>query len=63
MCVTRTEIGEAALCKSESNACMDPPPRAEDGIRVLVDRLSPRGIREKGQAGVDLWAKELALFG
>ncbi len=35
------------------------PPRAEDGIRVLVDRLWPRGLR-KEQARVDLWAKELA---
>lgn len=34
-------------------------PSAEDGMRVLVDRLWPRGLaREK--ARVDLWLKELA---
>ena len=34
-------------------------PAAEDGMRVLVDRLWPRGLaREK--AGIDLWLKELA---
>jgi len=31
----------------------------EDGLRVLVDRLWPRGIR-KTDAHVDLWLKELA---
>jgi uncharacterized protein YeaO (DUF488 family) len=35
------------------------PPSAEDGTRVLVDRLWPRGLnREK--ARVDVWARELA---
>lgn len=35
------------------------PPGSEDGRRVLVDRLWPRGIsREKAQ--VDEWIKELA---
>ena len=34
-------------------------PKAEDGYRVLVDRLWPRGVsREK--AKLDLWCKELA---
>ena len=34
-------------------------PSEEDGIRVLVDRLWPRGLaREK--AHIDLWLKELA---
>ena len=34
-------------------------PSAEDGMRVLVDRLWPRGLaREK--ARIDLWLKELA---
>ena len=32
---------------------------AEDGLRVLVDRLWPRGI-SKEQARIDLWLKELA---
>lgn len=31
----------------------------DDGARVLVDRLWPRGVR-KDAAGVDWWAKELA---
>ena len=35
------------------------PPDAEDGIRVLVDRLWPRGVQKDG-AHVDFWAKELA---
>jgi uncharacterized protein YeaO (DUF488 family) len=35
------------------------PPSAEDGYRVLVDRLWPRGLkREKAQ--IDLWLKEIA---
>lgn len=31
----------------------------EDGYRVLVDRLWPRGVT-KAVAGVDLWLKEIA---
>jgi len=31
----------------------------EDGLRVLVDRLWPRGVK-KERASVDVWAKELA---
>ncbi len=31
----------------------------EDGIRILVDRIWPRGLR-KEQARVDLWLKEVA---
>jgi len=35
------------------------PYEAEDGCRILVDRLWPRGIsREKGR--IDLWAKQIA---
>lgn len=30
-----------------------------DGVRVLIDRLWPRGLR-KDEAGVDLWLKEAA---
>jgi len=34
-------------------------PDAEDGVRILVDRLWPRGMsREK--AHIDLWLKEIA---
>lgn len=35
----------------------DPGP--DDGIRLLVDRLWPRGV-SKEAAQIDLWAKELA---
>jgi uncharacterized protein YeaO (DUF488 family) len=35
------------------------PPSSKDGIRILVDRLWPRGLR-KDAAALDLWAKELA---
>jgi len=35
------------------------PPDNEDGVRVLVDRLWPRGLsRERAQ--IDLWLKEIA---
>ena len=34
-------------------------PDNEDGFRILVDRLWPRGIK-KETAGIDLWAKEIA---
>lgn len=32
---------------------------AEDGVRVLVERLWPRGLT-KERAGVDVWLKEIA---
>jgi len=35
------------------------PPAADDGYRVLVDRLWPRGMT-KETAALDLWAKDLA---
>jgi uncharacterized protein YeaO (DUF488 family) len=34
-------------------------PTADDGTRVLVDRLWPRGVK-KADAAIDYWAKELA---
>ena len=35
------------------------PPNDGDGVRVLVDRLWPRGLsREKAQ--IELWLKEIA---
>ncbi len=34
-------------------------PAAEDGTRVLVDRLWPRGLK-KTDAAIDHWAKDLA---
>jgi uncharacterized protein YeaO (DUF488 family) len=35
------------------------PPRRDDGMRILVDRLWPRGLR-KADAAVDLWMREVA---
>jgi uncharacterized protein YeaO (DUF488 family) len=35
------------------------PPAPEDGTRVLVDRLWPRGV-SKDDARIDWWARELA---
>jgi uncharacterized protein YeaO (DUF488 family) len=35
------------------------PPARGDGLRVLVDRLWPRGLT-KERAGVDLWLKEIS---
>ena len=35
------------------------PPVAEDGTRILVDRLWPRGV-SKAHAALDHWMKELA---
>ena len=34
-------------------------PEKEDGMRILVDRLWPRGLT-KEKAHVDLWLKEIA---
>jgi uncharacterized protein YeaO (DUF488 family) len=34
-------------------------PSAKDGIRILVDRLWPRGLT-KERAAVDLWLKDVA---
>lgn len=35
------------------------PAEANDGTRVLIDRLWPRGV-SKDHAAIDLWLKELA---
>jgi uncharacterized protein YeaO (DUF488 family) len=35
------------------------PPEAGDGMRILVDRLWPRGV-EKAKAAIDIWAKDIA---
>ena len=34
-------------------------PTADDGYRILVDRLWPRGV-SKSEAAIDLWFKEIA---
>ena len=33
--------------------------RSDDGTRILIDRLWPRGVR-KVDAAIDLWAKDIA---
>ncbi len=35
------------------------PPASDDGTRILIDRLWPRGIR-KAAAAIDEWMKEIA---
>jgi uncharacterized protein YeaO (DUF488 family) len=35
------------------------PPAPEDGLRILVDRLWPRGVT-KSDAAIDRWMKDLA---
>ncbi|MGH6977597.1 MAG: DUF488 domain-containing protein [Stellaceae bacterium] len=35
------------------------PPSSRDGMRVLVDRLWPRGVR-KAKARIDLWLRDVA---
>lgn len=35
------------------------PPEADDGLRVLVDRLWPRGLRRES-AAIEIWARDLA---
>jgi uncharacterized protein YeaO (DUF488 family) len=35
------------------------PPAENDGYRVLVDRMWPRGLR-KDEAQIDLWLKDVA---
>jgi uncharacterized protein YeaO (DUF488 family) len=35
------------------------PPTPDDGVRVLVDRLWPRGL-SKTTAAIDLWLKDIA---
>lgn len=34
-------------------------PSMDDGVRILVDRLWPRGLSKKA-AGIDQWAKDIA---
>ncbi len=35
------------------------PPSPDDGLRILVERLWPRGVK-KEKAAIDLWLKEIA---
>jgi uncharacterized protein YeaO (DUF488 family) len=36
------------------------PSAPEEGVRILVDRLWPRGVKKKEASGIDLWLRELA---
>jgi uncharacterized protein YeaO (DUF488 family) len=38
------------------------PPAADDGTRILIDRLWPRGVK-KTNAAIDEWMKEIAPSG
>lgn len=49
---------EAQALDVEVKRAFEAPSR-DDGMRVLVDRLWPRGLRKK-DAAIDLWRKELA---
>ncbi|HLS69454.1 MAG TPA: DUF488 domain-containing protein [Kiloniellales bacterium] len=35
------------------------PPQKSDGLRILVDRLWPRGLKKEA-AAIDIWCKDLA---
>ena len=35
------------------------PPEPADGLRILIDRVWPRGV-SKAKAAIDRWAKEIA---
>src|SRR5262249_16895329 len=35
------------------------PPASDDGIRILIDRLWPRGVK-KSDGAIDEWMKEIA---
>jgi len=35
------------------------PPAPDDGMRILIDRLWPRGVK-KANAGIDEWIREIA---
>jgi uncharacterized protein YeaO (DUF488 family) len=35
------------------------PPEPDDGMRILVERLWPRGVRRES-AAIDLWMREIA---
>jgi uncharacterized protein YeaO (DUF488 family) len=55
--VTITLVQKQHLHVQLKRAYASPSP--EDGVRVLVDRLWPRGLR-KSQAAIDRWVKDVA---
>jgi len=54
----RAAPGKAAGGRYRIKRVYDPPAE-DDGLRVLVDRLWPRGLT-KEKARIDLWLKEVA---
>ena len=54
----RIDSGQGAPLKVEIKRVYEDPGRA-DGMRILVDRLWPRGL-SKERARVDLWLKDIA---
>lgn len=55
---SRAKSGAGARERLQLKRTYDPADAA-DGLRVLVDRLWPRGLR-KDKARIDLWLKEIA---
>ena len=51
--------GGSTSCDVRIRRVYDEEPSADDGLRVLVDRLWPRG-RSKQSARVDVWLKDIA---
>ncbi|MFJ7202836.1 DUF488 domain-containing protein [Streptomyces sp. NPDC098789] len=56
--MTRSRSGSTGTPGVRLRRVYDPPDPAADGVRVLVDRLWPRGLA-KAVAAVDEWPKEL----
>jgi uncharacterized protein YeaO (DUF488 family) len=52
-------MDKAILAESSKLKRAYEAPDAEDGMRILVDRLWPRGLK-KAAAAIDLWAKDIA---
>jgi len=56
--MTATKLGEKALAGLRIKRVYDPAANS-DGLRVLVDRLWPRGLT-KEKAHIDQWLKDIA---
>src|SRR5262249_86598 len=55
----RVKMSDVAMKKTVQVKRAYDPPSANDGVRVLVDRLWPRGL-SKTKAAIDLWLKDIA---
>jgi uncharacterized protein YeaO (DUF488 family) len=51
--MSRIKVGNIKLKRAYEK------PAAEDGVRILIDRLWPRGV-SKAAAAIDQWAKDIA---